>query len=164
MHYDAFSTAVIEAEAIINRRPLTHISTDSRDTEAITPTHLLSPATVQLRMQPRVHSMPASDAEATRKSWKRAQNRVDAFWKAFKRDYLSLLHSRPKWRKTRENLKKDALVIMVDDTIERHEWKVGRIVSTIQSDDHVRQVAIKSGDGKIVHRDRTKLVKLELDE
>ena len=65
---------------------------------------------------------------------------------------------------SRENLKKDDLVIMVDDTAERHEWKLGRIVSTIQSDDHVRQVAVKRGDGKLVHRDRTKLVKLELDE
>ena len=63
MHYDAFNTAIIEAEAILNRRPLTHISTDSRDTEAITPNHLLSPSTAHLQGQPRVESTPISDGK-----------------------------------------------------------------------------------------------------
>ena len=40
---------------------------------------------------------------------------------------------------------------------------MGRIASMMQSDDHVRQVAVRQGDGKIVERDQTKLVKLELD-
>ena len=164
MHYDAFCTAVTEAEGILNRRPLTQISTDSKDTEALTPNHLLSPATAHLAEQPGVRTAEIINAEYVRTSWKRAQSRVNSFWRTFRRDYLSLLHSRTKWRKTRENLKKDDLVILVDDTVERHDWKLGRIVSTIQSDDHVRQVAVKRGDGKIVHRDRTKLVKLELDE
>ena len=164
MHYDAFNTAIIEAEAILNRRPLTHISTDSRDTEAITPNHLLSPSTAHLQGQPRVESTPTSDGESTRKSWRRAQNRVDAFWKTFKRDYLSLLHSRPKWRKTKENLKNGDLVILVDDTMDRHHWKLGRITGTPQSDYHVRKVEVRRGDGKIVTRDRVKIVKLEMDE
>ena len=164
IHYDAFCTAVIEAEAILNRRPLTQLSTDSRDTEALTPNHLLCPATSHLEEQPQVEMAETADAGSIRTSWKRAQSRVNSFWRTFRRDYLSLLHSRSKWRKTRENLKKDDLVIIVDDTADRHDWRLGRIVSTIQSDGHVRQVAVKRGDGRIVHRDRTKLVKLELDE
>ena len=89
---------------------------------------------------------------------------MDAFWKAFKRDYLSLLHSRPKWRKTKENLKNGDLVILVDDTVDRHHWKLGRITGTPQSDFHVRKVEVRRGDGKIVLRDRVKVVKLEMDE
>ena len=82
----------------------------------------------------------------------------------FKRDYLSLLHSRSKWRNSKENLKRDDLVILVDETMERHKWKMGRIQKTFQSGPHVRRVEIKKGDGKVVLRDRTKIVKLELDD
>ena len=163
MHYETFVTAVTEAEGILNRRPLTQISTDSRDLEALTPNHLLSPASIQTKDSPSIPNPPSTDAESTRRSWKRAQSRVDSFWNNFRRDYLSLLHSRPKWRRTAENLKKGDLVILVDDGIERNSWRMGRIVDTIQSDEHVRHVQIRRGDGKILQRDRTKVVKLEME-
>ena len=68
-----------------------------------------------------------------------------------------------KWRRTHVNLKKGDLVILVDDSVDRNYWKMGRIADTIQSDEHVRHVLIQRGDGKMVQRDRTKLVKLELE-
>ena len=163
IHYDTFATAITEAEGILNRRPLTQISTDSRDSEALTPNHLLSPATIHLRDQPSVVAHHVEEKETMRNSWRRAQARINAFWKTFRSDYLSLLHSRAKWRTSKENLKKDDLVIIVDETMKRHDWKLGRIASILQSDDHVRKVAVRRGDGKVVERDRTKLVKLELD-
>ena len=104
LHYDTFATAVVEAEGILNRRPLTHISTDSRDLEALTPNHLLCPSIIKRRDQPEVRASKEA-ADDARTSWQRAQARVNSFRKDFKRDYLSLLHSRPKWRKSTENLK-----------------------------------------------------------
>ena len=163
MHFETFVTAVTEAEAILNCRPLTQISTDSRDLEALTPNHLLSPASVLRTDSPSIPSPPSTDAESTRRSWKRAQSRVDSFWLTFRRDYLSLLHSRSKWKRTVENLKKGDLVIIVDENVDRNSWRMGRIVDTIQSDEHVRQIKIRRGDGKILQRDRTKVVKLELE-
>ena len=163
IHYDAFATAITEAEGILNRRPLTQLSTDSKDSEALTPNHLLSPATIHLKGQPSVEMQPGEEGETMRNSWRRAQSRINAFWKTFRSDYLSLLHSRAKWRTSQENLKKDDLVIIIEDTTKRHDWKMGRIAATMQSDDHVRKVAVRRGDGKVVERDRMKLVKLELD-
>ena len=163
LHYDTFNTAVTEAEGILNRRPLTHISTDPRDLEALTPNHLLCPATIQLRHQPEVRSAE-DDANCARNSWKRAQSRINSFWRNWKRDYLSLLHSRAKWRKTRDNLAEGDLVILVDECVERGQWRMGRIVGTPLSDDHVRRVEVLRSDGKIVQRDRSKIVKLEMDE
>ena len=163
LHYDTFTTAVTEAEGILNRRPLTHISTDSRDMEALTPNHLLCPSVMLLKQQPEVLAADET-AEGARNSWRRAQSRINSFWKAFKRDYLSLLHSRPKWRKSSENLKINDLVILVDDSSERNQWKMGRIVGTPTTDGHVRRLEVLRSDGKIVQRDRVKIVKLELDE
>ena len=163
LHYDAFSTAVTEAEGILNRRPLTHISTDSKDMEALTPNHLLCPATIMLRQQPEVKSA-SEDADSARNSWRRAQSRINSFWRNWKRDYLSLLHSRSKWRKTKDNLAVGDLVILVDDCVERGQWKMARVVGTPSSDEHVRRVEVIRQDGKIIQRDRVKIVKLELDE
>ena len=163
LHYDTFATAVTEAEGILNRRPLTHISTDSRDMEALTPNHLLCPSTVHLREQPEIRS--SSDAaNDARNSWTRAQARVNSFWREFRRDYLSLLHSRAKWRKSMDNLKINDLVIIVDESTERNQWKMGRIVGTDCSDGHVRKVELVRPDGKVIQRDRVKIVKMELDE
>ena len=163
LHYDAFTTAITEAEGILNRRPLTHISTDPRDLEALTPNHLLCPSVIHLRLQPEVRSAN-DDADCARNSWKRAQSRINSFWLNWKRDYLSMLHSRSKWRKTVDNLAEGQLVILVDECVERGQWKMGRIVKTPSSDDHVRRVEVLRSDGKIVQRDRTKIVKLEMDE
>ena len=163
LHYDTFATAVVEAEGILNKRPLTHISTDSRDMEALTPNHLLAPSTIHLRQQPEVRA--AKDvAEGLRNSWRRAQSRVDAFWRDFKRDYLSLLHSRSKWRRTHDNLKINDLVILAEDCKDRNQWKMGRVVGTTNSDGHVRKAEIMRPDGKVVQRDRVKIIKMELDE
>ena len=163
MHFDTFATAVVEAEGILNRRPLTHISTDSKDMDALTPNHLLCPSIIKLKEQPEIR-MAREVAENARSSWQKAQARINSFWREFKRDYLSLLHSRDKWRKTTENLKINDLVILVDESVERNQWKMGRIVGTTDSDGHVRRVEIIRSDGKIVQRDRVKIVKLELDE
>ena len=163
LHFDTFATAVVEAEGILNRRPLTHISTDSKDMDALTPNHLLCPSIIKLKEQPEIR-MAREVAENARSSWQKAQARINSFWREFKRDYLSLLHSRDKWRKTTENLKINDLVILVDESVERNQWKMGRIVGTTDSDGHVRRVEIIRSDGKIVQRDRVKIVKMELDE
>ena len=131
--------------------------------EALTPTHLLCPSSIHLQHRPEVRSAH-EDAGSLRNSWQRAQARINHFWKVFRRDYLSLLHSRAKWRKTTDNLKIGDLVILADEKVERNQWKMGRIVGTPTSDGHVRKAEIMTADGKIVQRDRVKIVKMELDE
>ena len=96
-------------------------------------------------------------------AWKRAQSRVNAFWKAWKRDYLSLLHDRKKWAKTKDDLKDGDVVILVDETVARSEWKLGRIEEAFDSGPHVRRVNVRRADRKIILKDRTKVVKLELE-
>ena len=61
------------------------------------------------------------------------------------------------------NIKKDALVIIVDETLHRHQWSMGRVVDVEGSGAHVRKAQILRPDGKIVLKDRSKIVRLELD-
>ena len=97
-------------------------------------------------------------------AWRRAQSRVNAFWKAWRRDYLSLLHDRRKWKKTKDDLKEGDVVILVDESTSRSAWKLGRVVDVIDSGPHTRKVNVRRSDRKIVLKDRTKVVRLELDE
>ena len=163
LNFDVFSTVVIEVEGILNRRPLTQISTDSKDVGALTPNHILSPATTSTSAESLV-DVAADNADNVRASWKKAVGRVNGFWKAFKNEYLQLLHNRQKWTKSRTNLKKGDLVIIVDDTTSRDAWRLGRIENVHASGPHVRKVDVKRGDGKMLTRDRTKVVRLEMDE
>ena len=162
MHVDTFNTVIIEIESILNRRPLTILSQDSRDLEPLTPAHILYPTRLH-SWSPTVVPTDGEMGKDLRTSWRRAQDRVNAFWKAWKKDYLSLLHDRKKWKGTKEDLKKGDVVIIVDESKSRHEWKLGEIIGKIDSGPHVRRVNVRRADGKTVLKDRTKVVKLELD-
>ena len=102
-------------------------------------------------------------AEELTSAWKRAQSRINAFWKAWRRDYLSLLHNRKKWTRTKDDLKTDDVVILVDESLSRSEWKLGRVTEIVNSGPHARKVNVRRADRKIVVKDRTKVVRLELD-
>ena len=164
MHFDVFTTVITEAEAVINRRPLTALSTDSRDGEALTPLHIISPAAASNVEYSPIQTIEEVDGDLARRSWKRAQVLVQQFWKLFRSGFVSMMHNRPKWKRAKENLKVDDFVLLVNETVERHAWKTGVIVKVDEAvDGCVRTVDVKTADGKIHTRDRTKLVLLELD-
>ena len=163
LQIDTFNTVIVEIEGILNRRPLTILSTDSRDLEPLTPAHILHPAGFKTT-DPAVLPTDNEMREELSSTWKRAQNRVNAFWKAWKRDYLSLLHDRKKWTKTRDDLREGDVVILVDESTSRSEWKLGKVMGVVNSGPHVRKVNVRRADRKVVLKDRTKVVRLELGE
>ena len=163
LHVDTFHTAVIEVEGILNRRPLTALSDDPSDPSALTPNHILSPSTSGSAPVDLLQHGVNFDAESTRVQWKRAQSRVDAFWKKWRSEYLSLLHARSKWTKSERNLAVDDLVVIVDEAVPRHDWSLGRVVDVEGTSPHVRRAHVRRADGRIVTRDRTKIVRLEMD-
>ena len=102
------------------------------------------------------------DAVALRYTWRQSRALVDGFWKRWSRDYVAALQARPKWRKEEKNLEVGDIVMLVDEQCRRSDWRTGRIVST-DGDELVRTVSVRTNDGKVFLRDRTKVVRLELD-
>ena len=164
LHFDVLNTSIVEIESIINRRPLTAISASSDDYEAITPAHILYPDAISHSSALVVENASDDDAERMRCSWRRAQSRVNAFWKMWRRDYITLLHNRPKWQRTRKDIEVGNLVLLVDEVTRRGEWKMGRVVSVDGTANHVRKAEVRRADGRIVLKDRTKMVLLEIDD
>ena len=163
LRYDTFVTVMTEIEAIMNRRPLTKLSTDPKDLSPLTPAHFLRPATIYSPEDASVKTAAKDEKDVLQSSWKRAQCRIQGFKVRFMREYASMLHLRQKWRKTKTDLKVGDMVIRVNENAPRSEWKLGKVVKVHSSGQFVRKVEVLRPDGKTDMRDRTSLVHLEMD-
>ena len=164
LHIDTFATILCEIEDVINKRPLTEMSSNSADPEAITPRHILYPATFAHSSAIIIPAGVGNNAAHVGKSYERAQNRVDAFWRVWSKEYLQLLHNRQKWQTVEKNIKPGDIVIIVDETKSRNKWALARVVSVENEGKHARKFSVQRKDGTCVDKDRTKLVLLELDD
>lgn len=138
---EGLQTALCEVEAILNDRPITTVSDDHNDLEALTPNHLL-----QLKGKP---IMPPGlfhkEDLYSRKRWKQIQYLVDLFWKRWIKEYLPLLQERQKWNVARRNLAAGDVVLIVDDTAPRSSWLMARVIKPLpDAKGQVRSVLLKT--------------------
>ena len=148
-------TVLAEVEHSVNSRPLTHVSPDPQDNEALTPNHFLlgsSSGSVQLTRY---------DCQLTciRKQWRLAQHYANAFWRRWIREYLPTLLPRKKWFSSDASLKVGDLVLIADNQMPRNAWKKGLIVKTFPgSDGEVRVVEVKTANNVLI-RPAKKIIK-----
>ena len=161
--YDAFHTVLVAAEAIVNRRPITQVSSDVRDVNALTPSDILYPG-AGCPSGTYLFNPGSATTETLQIAHRIGISHVNNFWKVWKKNYLSTLLQRQKWRSTTNNLKIGDLVILVDDLKHRDLWTLGRIDDVDDEASHVRKVGIRLANGKQTYRDRSKIVLLEVDE
>ena len=86
-------TAFTGVESLLNSRPLTYQTADSRDDVPLTPNHLLHG---QLRGN-FAHETVDTTEFSPRKRWRKVQELISRVWKRWLREYLPLLSTRPKW-------------------------------------------------------------------
>lgn len=151
-------TLVCEAEAIVNGRPLTKVSDDPRDPEALTPSHLLL-----LRSGPTLPPGVFSKVDGySRRRWRHVQYLADVFWRRWMREYLPSLQQRQKWSHADRNFAVGDVVLLLDETLPRGSWPLGRVLEVFpnQSDGLVRSVKLKTKSSILV-RPIDKIVLLE---
>ena len=124
-------TFACEVEAIMNNRPLLHVSSDVTDMEPLTPNHILLG-----RSQP-VVPIGIFDQDADAYTWKKAQVLADNFWSRFIKEYLPTLQRRTKWTKNSEDLNPGDLVWILEDFTARGIWPVGRVKPVTRGTDNV---------------------------
>lgn len=91
---ETFRSVLIEAENIINNRPLTEIPISSEEDEPITPNHFLL-GCLNATQTP----FNVDENICLRKQWMLAQNLEDRLWKRWVVEFHPQLMQRPKWRK-----------------------------------------------------------------
>ena len=137
---DQLQTFLLEAEAILNARPLTPVTLDVDGETPLTSNHLL-------RVNAAAGMPPAPTHASDRFSkqrWRNVQLLADQFWKRWSREYLRTIISRQKGHHTKRNFKVNDVVLLVDNNTPRAQWSMGR-VSSVHSDEHgiVRTVSVK---------------------
>lgn len=143
---EVLETVVLEAEAIVNSRPLTYVPLDDDQQEALTPNHFLiygSSCVAQSR------TSLVNEGIVLRDSWKLAQYLADEFWKRWVREYLPTLTRRTKWFEPVKPLEPGDLVIAVDEN-KRNGWIRGRVVDVLRGKDgQVRSAVVRTAEGML---------------
>jgi hypothetical protein len=130
---EEFTTLLCQVEAMLNSRPLTPLSDDPNDTTALTPGHFLIGRPLSALPYPDLEHIPISQLDR----WQMVQCVSQHIWKSWKRAYLSLLQSRPKWYAPLPDLQPGTLVLIMekDGALGPQQWKLGRITKTFPGSD-----------------------------
>ncbi|XP_053686085.1 uncharacterized protein LOC128735625 [Sabethes cyaneus] len=157
---EALETFMVEAEAIVNKRPLTYLPIASEEGEALTPNHFLLGNSSGTH-QPAVEA--TSHADTLRSSWNRIQYYLDIFWRRWTKEYLPTLTKRPKWCGETKPIAEGDLVLIVGEG-KRNDWIRGRIVEVVKGvDGRIRQAIVQTARG-LMRRPVAKLAVLEVGE
>ncbi|XP_070144891.1 uncharacterized protein [Drosophila kikkawai] len=157
---------LIEAENLVNSRPLTHLPVDADQEAPLTPNDLLKGAA-------NLPNTPGLEAElpkegSTRKQWRIARMLRDRFWRRWVLEYLPTLVRREKWCRRTEPIRQGDMVFVCDPALPRREWRKG-IVEEVYSgaDGVVRRASVRVSDNglsRTMLRPVSKLAVLDLSE
>ncbi|XP_045533952.1 uncharacterized protein LOC123721008 [Papilio machaon] len=152
---EVFCTLLLEAEGLINSRPLTHVPPDADSQEALTPFHFILGAS-----SGRPIPVAVTDRDlVSRASWRKAVRLLDFFWSRWVREYLPTLNPR-RGGGTDTTVKEGDIVLVVDDQLPRGTWPRGRVCKVyFGRDGKIRVADVMTGAG-MLKRPSKKLVLL----
>ena len=145
--YDEILTTVVEAEAVINSRPLTYVSVDDLD-EPLTPAHLL--------IGRRVLSLPDYlshgcedighvEPDLLGRRVRHLNVTLNQFWERWRKEYLLELRESHRYHRGRANSSQvsvDDVVIVHSTEQPRAFWKLGRVEEVLVGKDGEKRGAV----------------------
>ncbi|XP_037502495.1 uncharacterized protein LOC119376894 [Rhipicephalus sanguineus] len=166
LNFEELTTVLYEVEAVINSRPLTFTYEDAREPEPLSPAHFLVGR--KLTTLPPHHlpaEIPGGDAHLSRR-WKYRSAMAEGFWRRWRKEYLLELRSAHlSHPTTSSDLKIGDLVLLKEDHLKRHMWKIARIKETFKGrDGRVRACRLALSGGTELKRPIQLLHPLEVDE
>lgn len=159
LSYDELNTVICQAEAILNSRPLTPLSSDPNDLRPLTPAHFLIGRPITAFPEPNLTKLNIASV----KGYKLVQWAQQHFWERWRKEYLNCLQQKTKWTLRKPNIEVNDLVMLKDENLPPLKWPLARVVEVCRGDDGcVRVATVKSMDG-IFKREITKLCKLPVE-
>lgn len=147
-------TLLLEAEHIVNSRPLFSVSLEPEDEEALTPNHFL----IGRSCGATLFGTFDDDTLIGTPTWKTSQRLADHFWSRWVREYLHTLSPRYHMGPHYIDPVINDIVLIVDHTLPRYSWPRGEIVKTYPGPDgRVRVVDVRTTAG-VLRRPASRLV------
>ena len=155
---DTLNTFLIEAEKVMNDRPIVKGSCESDELQSLSPNDLLLG-----RRNPSLPPDDASTRDIYNARWKQTNYLAGVFWNRWLKEYLPLLRLRQKWHKPHRNIQVVDLVLLVE-RCPRGQWPKAIVDKVFPgSDGVVRQVLVRTSTSSYM-RDVRKLCLLEGSE
>ena len=141
---------VMEAEAILNSRPLGELPDDPDTLQPLTPSMLITGFKHDLF--PVLPGRKPDELAVSQNPYQRyryLQTLIADFWKRWKTEYLAILHTRGKSLKFTPNIAIGELVLVADEDTPPGKWPMARVLKTYPGDDGVvRAVKLKTQRGE----------------
>ncbi|XP_041972070.1 uncharacterized protein LOC121728040 [Aricia agestis] len=154
---EVLHTLLLEAEHVINTRPLTPVNPDLNE-ESLTPNHFLIG-----RSSGMIPFGSYKDYTADSRSWKAAQKLAEAFWARWVAEYKPQLMPRL-GNPQHSNLNPGDIVIICDRTMPRGIWPRGEIIKTFPGPDgRVRVAEVRTAAG-LIRRPASRLILVSSQE
>ena len=154
-------TALVQAESMINSRPLCAMSSDAEDLLPLTPQHflvghtdVLLPGEVAVDVNGAVHPM---------RRWKVVQRLVELIWKRWLEEVVPQLNVQVKWFRQQRNMMVGDVVLVMDEGTPRARWPLGRVTGIFPGKDGIVRVVELQVGKSIYKRSVHRLVPLEVD-
>ncbi|CAI6362765.1 unnamed protein product [Macrosiphum euphorbiae] len=152
--FDETRTLLCQIEAALNSRPLSPLSLDPNDFNALTPGHFLIGGPLMLPPEPDVSSIPQNRL----KRYSLMRQQMQLFWKRWSQEYLPQLHRRGKWTKPNRNFCVGDLAVLRDDNMPPFKWPLVRVAAVHPgADGVVRAVTVRNSTGSEFRRPAIKL-------
>ena len=131
-----------------------------KDANALTPNHLLLLKSNEC-FQPGI--FVKSDGYSRRR-WRQVQYLAGIFWRRWTREYLPILQMRQKWQTVKRNFVINDIVLVMDESLPRGYWPLGRVTGMTKGRDGlVRSAKVKTSKSELL-RPIDKLCLLEAAE
>ncbi|XP_050547423.1 uncharacterized protein LOC126909083 [Daktulosphaira vitifoliae] len=154
LNYEEMSTLLCRVEAVLNSRPMTPLSSDPADFEALTPGHFLVGGPLTLPPEPDHATTPINRVH----HFKLIQATLQLFWHRWSSEYLPQMQRRGRWTTPGRNPSIGDLAILKDDTLPPIQWRLVRIVRLHPgTDGTVRVVTVRNSSGQELRRPVVKI-------
>lgn len=148
LSFEEFSTILCRVEACVNSRPLSQLTSDPNDLEALTPGHFLIGRAITAPPE-------TSTNISLHRRWNLIKQLQDDIWERWQNEYLANLLIRGKWNVQRPNLKIGELVLAKDENLPPLKWPLARVSKLYEGEDGLVRVVDLNVGGKT----KKKLVK-----
>jgi len=139
--YEEMTTLLIQIEAVLNSRPLTPLSEDADDLTVLTPGHFLIGCAPTVLPEPMLDDMRTSHLSR----WQLLRQMLESFWGRWTKECLQRYHAVSKWQLPTPNIKKGAMVLVIDERFPPAKWPLGRIIDIHPGEDgQVRVVTVRT--------------------